>query len=99
MGPPVTPESRHLMVLGRWRCADPRLTTEERARPTTELIAARRSEGAAVKAGDDAVRETARARVYPAEHALGERGPCRGGDGGPDVTRHLARIGPHAGWS
>lgn len=97
--PQVTPDGRYLVVRGRlWRCSDPRLAPEERARLTAELMDARRAKGAAMRAGDDAAREAARARVDAAKHALGERGPVWWDDGAPDLTRHLARTGPYAGW-
>lgn len=98
-GPPVTPDGRYLVVRGRlWRCSDPRLPAAERGRLTTELMDARRAKGVALRAGDDAAREAARARVDDAKHALGERGPVWWDDGAPDLTRHLARTGPYAGW-
>ena len=97
--PPVTPDGRYLVVRGRlWRCSDPRLPAAERARLTSELMDARRAKGAAMRAGDAAAREHARARVDAAKHALGERGPVWWDDGAPDLTRHLARTGPYAGW-
>ncbi len=97
--PDVTPDGRYLVVRGRlWRRSDPRLSPDERRRLTSELMAARRAKGAAVRAGDDAAREAARARVDAAKHALGERGPVWWDDGAPDLTRHLARTGPYAGW-
>ncbi|MFC3689890.1 biopolymer transporter Tol [Aquipuribacter hungaricus] len=98
-GPPVTPDGRYLVVRGRlWRRSDPRLGDEERAGLTAELMSARRAKGAAMRAGDEAAREAARARVDAAKHALGERGPVWWDDGAPDLTRHLARTGPYAGW-
>jgi hypothetical protein len=97
--PLVTPDGRYLVVRGRlWRRADPRLPDEERDRLTRELMAARREKGAAVRRGDGAAREAARRRVDAAKHALGERGPVWWDDGAPDLTRHLARTGPYAGW-
>jgi hypothetical protein len=97
--PPTTPDGRYLVVRGRlWRCADPSLDPDERARLTAELMAARRAKGAAVRAGDAAGREAARARVDAAKIALGERGPVWWTDGAPDLTRHLARTGPYAQW-
>lgn len=95
----MTPDGRYLVVRGRlWRRSDPRLPDPERQRLTHELMAARRAKGAAARAGDDAAREAARSRVDAAKHALGERGPVWWDDGAPDLTRHLARTGPYAGW-
>jgi len=97
--PLVTPDGRYLVVRGRlWRCADPALGPDERAALTAELMSARRAKGAAMRAGDDAAREAARARVDAAKHALGERGPVWWTDGAPDLTRHLARTTPYAEW-
>ncbi len=97
--PPVTPDGRYLVVRGRlWRRTDPRLDDGSRAELTRELMAARRAKGVAMRAGDDAAREDARARVDAAKHALGERGPVWWDDGAPDLTRHLARTTPYADW-
>lgn len=97
--PLTTPDGRYLVVRGRlWRCSDPRLSPERRAALTQELMSARRAKGAALRAGDDAAREAARARVDAAKHALGERGPVWWDDGAPDLTRHLARTTPYAEW-
>jgi len=97
--PLTTPDGRYLVVRGRlWRCADPRLEPAERDALTSELMAARRAKGAALRAGDDAGREAARQRVDAAKHALGERGPVWWDDGAPDLTRHLARTTPYAEW-
>jgi hypothetical protein len=96
---PTTPDGRYLVVRGRlWRRSDPGLDPHERERLTTELMAARRAKGAAMRAGDAAGREAARARVDAAKVALGERGPVWWSDGAPDLTRHLARTGPYAAW-
>ncbi|WP_298806730.1 hypothetical protein [uncultured Pseudokineococcus sp.] len=97
--PLTTPDGRYLVVRGRlWRCSDPRLSPERRAALTQELMSARRAKGAALRAGDDAAREAARARVDAAKHALGERGPVWWDDGAPDLTRHLARTTSYAEW-
>lgn len=96
---PTTPDGRYLVVRGRlWRRSDPRLDPGERERLTRELMAARRAKQAAMRDGDDAAREAARARVEAAKVALGERGPVWWSDGAPDLTRHLARTGPYADW-
>ena len=87
------------MVRGRlWRTTDPALPPAERERLTRELMSARRDKGTATRAGDDAAREDARARVDAAKRALGERGPVWWDDGAPDLTRHLARTTGYAGW-
>lgn len=74
-------------------------------RPTSEpgivcgiAMAARRAKGIAMRAGDDAAREAARARVDTAERALGESGPVWWSDGAPDLTRRLARTTPYGAW-
>jgi hypothetical protein len=99
VSPLTTPDGRYLVVRGRlWRTADPSLPTAERDRLTRELMTARRDKGAATRAGDDAAREDARARVDAAKHALGERGPVWWDDGAPDLNRHLARTTGYADW-
>jgi hypothetical protein len=96
---PTTPDGRYVVVRGRlWRCADPELDPVARDRLTRELMAARRAKKDAMRAGDLAAREEARARVDAAKVALGERGPVWWSDGAPDLTRHLARTGPYAEW-
>ncbi|PPK92341.1 hypothetical protein CLV92_11587 [Kineococcus xinjiangensis] len=98
-GNPVTPDGRYLVVRGRlWRCANPALPPAERDALVHELMAARRAKGAAMRAGDAAGRETARARVDAAKHALGERGPVWWTDGAADLNRHLVRNSPYAHW-
>ncbi len=95
----MTPDGRYLVVRGRlWRRSDPSLDPDERQRLVDELMSARSAKGAALRAGDDDARETARARVQAAKEALGERGPVWWDDGAPDLTRHLARTGPYATW-
>ena len=85
------------MVRGRLRRrSDPRLPAEERDRLTRGLVAARRDKGTAMRAGDEAARGAARARVDAAKHGLGERGPVWWDDGEVDLARHLARTGPYA---
>ncbi len=99
MGPPVTSDGRYFVVRGRlWRCTDPGLDPAERNRLTHELMDARRAKKAAMKQGDKAAREIARAAVDAAKVALGERGPVWWTDGSPDVNRHLAKNTPYAIW-
>jgi hypothetical protein len=87
------------VVRGRlWRASNPALTTDARAKLTAELTDARRAKGAAMRAGNAAGREAARARVEVAKHGLGERGPVWWDDGAPDLNRHLAKNTPYADW-
>ncbi len=96
---PVTPDGRYFVVRGRlWRCTDPGLDEAARAGLTRELMDARRAKGAAMRAGDAAAREAARARVDAAKRALGERGPAWWTDGAPDCNRRMARDTPYAAW-
>ncbi|WP_419731023.1 hypothetical protein [Lichenicola sp.] len=96
---PVTPDGRYFVVRGRlWRCTDPHLDDATRSALTHELMHARRAKQSAMRAGDDAAREAARARVDAAKHALGERGPVWWTDGAPDYNRHMARNTPYAEW-
>jgi hypothetical protein len=97
--PPTTPDGRYFVVRGRlWRCSDPDLPESERADLTRALMSARRDKGAAMRAGDAAAREAARARVDAAKVALGERGPAWWTDGAPDYTRRMAAKTPYADW-
>jgi hypothetical protein len=96
---PVTPDGRYFVVRGRlWRCSNPQLPDEERQRLTAELMAARRSKGIAMRAGDDGGREQARQQVDAAKIALGERGPVWWTDGAPDVNRHMVKNTNYAAW-
>jgi hypothetical protein len=95
----VTPDGRYFVVRGRlWRCSDPALPADERARLTRELMAARRAVGAALRAKDAAAERAARDRVDAAKVALGERGAVWWTDGAPDYNRRLARNTPYAPW-
>lgn len=95
----VTPDGRYFVVRGRlWRCTNPGLDATTRATLTRELMAARRAKGAAMRRGDTAGREEARARVEAAKRALGERGPVWWVDGAPDYNQHMARTTPYAVW-
>jgi hypothetical protein len=99
VGPPVTPDGRYFVVRGRlWRCSDPTLDQDERARLVHELMDARRAKKVAMSADDAAGRETARSAVDSAKIALGERGPVWWTDGTPDYNRHLAKNTPYASW-
>ena len=96
---PVTPDGRYFVVRGRlWRCADPTLADDERARLVRELMQARRAAGVARRAGDADAGRAARAAVDAAKRALGERGPVWWTDGAPDHNRRLARNTPYADW-
>jgi hypothetical protein len=96
---PVTPDGRYIVVRGRlWRCSNPHLSEGTRAELVAELMAARRAKQTAMRAGDDAARETARSRVDAAKVALGERGAVWWDDGAPDFNRRLARTTPYADW-
>ena len=96
---PVTPDGRYIVVRGRlWRTANPGLSPEARAMLTSELMAARRRVGAAMRSGDSAAMRAARADVHAAKVALGERGPAWWSDGAKDYNRHLARNTPYAQW-
>lgn len=96
----MTPDGRYFLVRGRlWRCTNPELDPDERARLTRNLMSARRDKQGAMREGDDAGRESARARVDAAKRALGERGPVWWSDGAPDHNGRLARETPYAAWS
>jgi hypothetical protein len=94
-----TPDGRYIVVRGRlWRKANPALSEQERARHTSDLMAARRAVAAARRAHDDAQLRDARAAVHRAKCALGERGPVWWTDGVRDYTRFLAANTPYASW-
>ena len=96
---PTTPDGRYFVVRGRlWRCSNPELAAEVRARLVRELMLALRSKGEAMRAGDPAAREAARRAVDAVKHALGERGPVWWSDGAPDLNRHMAANTPYAEW-
>ena len=94
-----TPDGRYVVVRGRlWRATDPRLSSEERARHTAALMAARREVGLALRAGDAERLRAARRAVDAAKVALGERGPVWWDDGAPDLNRRMVRNTPYADW-
>ena len=96
---PVTPDGRYFVVRGRlWRRSNPSLPEERRAALVSELMAARRAVGVALRAEDKARLTEARAQVDRAKVALGERGPVWWQDGSPDLNRHLVVNTPYAGW-
>ena len=99
MTPPVTPDGRYFVVRGRlWRCSDPTLDANERARLVAELMRARRAVREAMRLGDSHALAEARAAVDRAKTSLGERGPVWWRDGAPDFNRHLAKNTPYADW-
>ncbi len=94
-----TPDGRYIIVRDRlWRKANPSLSPDERARLTSELMAARRAVAAARRANDDRRLHEARAAVHSAKSALGERGPVWWTDGERDYTRFLVKNTPYAAW-
>lgn len=96
---PTTPDGRYFVVRGRlWRCANPALDADDRARLTRALMDARRAVGTAKRTGDADAERAARARVDAAKVALGERGPVWWTDGAPDFNRRMARTTPYADW-
>ena len=97
--PPSTADGRYIVVRGRlWRRANPDIPENERQRLSDALMHARREVGAALRAGDAAAENAARARVHAAKVALGERGPAWWCDGAPHYGRQLARNTPTAAW-
>ena len=99
MTPPVTPDGRYFVVRGRlWRCSDPALDPEARARLVADLMSARRAVRDALRSSDTRALASARAAVDRAKTALGERGPVWWRDGAPDLNRRLARNTPYAEW-
>lgn len=73
--PERTPDGRYIVVNGRrWRASDPGLPEARRQELVDELMSARRTVGAAKRAGDPEAERAARDRVHAAKVALGERG-------------------------
>jgi hypothetical protein len=83
-----TADDRYVVVHGRrWRATDPSLPEDRRKELVGELMAARRTVRAALRAGDEEAEREARRRVHAAKVALGERGtPWWQRDGGATVT-------------
>ncbi len=97
--PPCTPDERYFVVRDRlWRCANPNLDSDVREQAVRDLMKARREKGVAIRAGDAAAREKARAAVDDAKRRLGERGPVWWTDGAKDWNRHMVRNTPYAEW-
>ena len=97
--PLSTPDDRYIIVRGRlWRKSNPALSEARRAALVAELMDARRSVGAALRAADKAALAVAREAVDRAKVALGERGPVWWDDGAPDVNRHMIVNTPYAPW-
>jgi hypothetical protein len=93
---PCTPDGRYFVVRGRlWRCSNPDLAEDERARLVRELMAARRAlrRDAPVEG-----RPAARAEVERVKTALGERGAVWWTDGSPDYNRKLVKNSPYRDW-
>jgi hypothetical protein len=68
-------EPHHLVIDGRrWRRSDPGIPDPLRSELVHELMRARRSVGAAKRAGDSRAERLAREHVQDAKVALGERG-------------------------
>ena len=96
---PVTPDGRYFVVRGRlWRCTNPDLDPDERAMLVQGLMSARRKKRTAMRNGDVAAREAARAQIEEAKRSLGERGPVWWTDGAPDFTGCNVRNTPYAIW-
>lgn len=71
----VQDDQHYLVIDGRrWRRSDPSIPEPLRAELVYELMDARRTVGAAKRAGDDDAVRIARSRVHDAKMALGERG-------------------------
>lgn len=97
--PLLTPDGRYLVAHGRlWRRFDPALAPKVRITLVARQIDARRTVGAARRAGNSEVTAQARRAVGAAKVALGERGPVWWSDGAPDLTRRMASTTCYAEW-
>ena len=97
---PVTPDGRYFVVRGRlWRCTNPALPPETKARLTKQLMDARRLIAFIKREGrGDAELMAARAKVDKAKIALGERGAVWWDDGAPDFNRRMVKNTPYQDW-
>ena len=99
MEPQRTPDGRYIIVAGvLWRASNPSLPPPEHARLVQMLMEARRTIGAAKRAGDMGAVAAARAAVHSAKLALGERGPVWWDDGSPDWNRRRVENTTYAQW-
>ncbi|MGZ8998363.1 MAG: hypothetical protein ACXW2T_05850 [Allosphingosinicella sp.] len=97
--PQMTPDGRYIIVRGRlWRAANPDLAPKEQQRLVDQLMDSRRSVRSALKSGDEAALQSARASVQKAKEGLGERGPVWWTDGSPDLDRRMVLNTCYAGW-
>lgn len=97
--PPLTPDSRYIVVRGRlWRAANPHIDETRRTALVAMLMAARRAVRDARRAHDADGKQAAHRAVNDAKIALGERGPVWWTDGAPDFNRKMARNTPYADW-
>lgn len=94
---PQTPDGRYFVAAGRmWRCTNPDLPKDERARLVSELSSAR---SMVQHSKDDPERlAKARQRVHAAKVALGERGPVWWNDGAEDCLQKAPKNTPYADW-
>lgn len=97
---PVTPDGRYFVVKGRlWRCTNPALSSDAKARLTKQLMDARRLSAFIKREGrGDEELLAARAKLDEAKIALGERGPVWWTDGTPDYNRRVVKNTPYAAW-
>jgi hypothetical protein len=73
--PEHTPDGRYVVIDGRrWRATDPAIPDDVAARLRTTLMSARRAVKDALRSGDSAAEQAARAQVHAVKTALGERG-------------------------
>ena len=94
-----TPDGRYLIVKGRlWRASNPGLAENVRQGLVDELMVARRSVGAAMRAGDRDAEARARTGVDRLKRELGERGPVWWTDGAADLNRKMVGNTPYASW-
>lgn len=95
----TTPDGRYMVIRGRlWRVANPSLSSSARQAFIDELMDARRSVKAALKAEDEDALKASRVAVNAVKISLGERGPVWWTDGTKDFNRYLVKNTPYRQW-
>jgi hypothetical protein len=97
---PRTPDGRYSVYMGHlWRCPNPALSEEERARLAQQLVTLRRALALPRGAGEQTASSVALGKeVERVKIALGQHGPVWWTDGAPDYHRTQIENSPYADW-